>query len=179
MTEDLDAAAIAREILQGEVVEVEDPKIAASLMPAERAFELDAKIKAGISQIRRNWIDLAEHFYAFYTEKAWKSLGYENLRQWAAEPDIDLNHRQVYRLVEVWQTYVIESGISREELLQLNVSNAHAAIRALKRGAPIEEVVADVRELTIKDLNVKYNDGPKFEDFATCMSCGSRYRVKS
>lgn len=157
---------------------------------AHVAFSRESAIKGHIRALKGAWVDLARDLYEFAENEDWKVLGHSSLNAWMSDPDVDLDPRYGYILIDNYRQFVINAGVSEDELKQLNESKVQVVAPALRRGKVTpEEAVADCKTLGRDDLRERYHGkGPDRTTtynaggetgWAVCESCGSRYRVKT
>ena len=168
------------------------------ILPTEReaevAYEVEANIRAVVTEMRKGWLILARELHRFHDLKMWRALGYRSFEEWCASPDIDIKRRTVYGLIEVWQQLVVDRGVDPAQLEGCNVSTVREVLPAVRRGqVPVEEALADVRSLSRNDIRERYDRAPATSgpdtstrydaeaerEFAICPTCGSRYEVRS
>lgn len=160
---------------------------------AALAYAAEDGIKETLENLRHGWARLAGQLYDFQHRRLWEALGFLTYEEWLASPDIDLSRREVYSLVEAWRELVVQRGVAPKELEQLQVSKVRAVLPAVRQGrAELGEALADVRVLSKADLIEKYEGRPGTgpvtgghfdagaeDEWSTCSSCGSRYRLKT
>lgn len=160
---------------------------------ATSAFEAQEAIKATIRAMRVTWVRLAEQLYAFSEAKAWRALGYRSFEAWLSDPDIEINRRNAFYLIESWRELVVLRGVDPGRLEDLEVSKVREVMPAVRRGAvEIEDALDDVKALERDDLRQRYSgvgrpggdpigsaplDADAEPEYTVCGSCGSRYRV--
>lgn len=152
---------------------------------ADEAHAVAKKIEHSLHVMRREWAELAAHLYEFTSIRGWEALGYETLREFLAQPEIDIGERYVYQLVEAHRTLVVEGKVTTEQLSGVEVTKVRAIIPAVRRGeVEAEEALADAQVMTRSDLEHRYrNPGASIDPerepvWETCAHCGSRYPVK-
>lgn len=162
---------------------------------AAEAFAAQEAIKATMRAARELWIDLAEKIYNFSEAKGWRALGYRSFEQWLADPEIDLNRRNAFYLIESHRELVVRRKVDPKQLAGLEVSKVREVIPAIRRGAvDVEDALEDVRVLSRDDLRQRYSgigangagpvgaeplDADTEPEWAVCQSCGTRYRRKA
>jgi hypothetical protein len=153
---------------------------------AQEAFEAQEGIKQTIRRMRYQWAVLAGQLYDFHKRRLWEKLGYETVGDWMASPDIDLEYRQTYILIQVYREWVHKQGFSVEEVGRLNLSRLQVVTPAVQnRRISAKEAFADVESLSRTDLRERYQGLATIEQrleateeatYFTCPSCGSRVK---
>lgn len=153
---------------------------------AQLAFETEKRIKDQVQAIRTGWIALAGDLYEFTDKKMYDHLGYGSLNEWLAGPDIELERRMVMYLTSAWRELVVSRNVDPRQLEEVNVSKVSVVLPAIRAGnVEIEDALSDAKTLTRSDLEAKYGKAGKDAqgggdepEYATCETCGSRYKVK-
>lgn len=158
----------------------------------ETAYAMEEKIVVAIRDLRASWVELARLLYEFHAAQGWTQLGYEQVGQWLASPDIELGRRTFFNLVEMWRELVIERGVNPTVLGKADMTKVRDVMPAIRRGiTTAEEALGDAEALTRTDLRDKYQhavtpgdtspqDEPIKPDtfhYEVCQSCGSKIRV--
>lgn len=123
---------------------------------AEVAFTLQQQIIQGMSIAAVVWWKASEAMYEFHEMGGWGLLGYETLEEWLAQPDLSMSRSQFFRNVRAWRVLVVEQSIAPDQLESLQPSKVDEVLPAIRKGADIEDVLADVRTLGARDLRIKY-----------------------
>lgn len=151
----------------------------------DEAHAVAQRIEHSLHVMRREWAELAAHLYEFTKIRGWEALGYATLREFLAQPEIDIGERYVFQLVEAHRTLVVEGKVTTEQLAGVEVTKVRAIIPAVRRGdVEPEEALADAQVMTRSDLERRYrNPGAPIDpstepEWDTCPHCGSRYPVK-
>lgn len=131
------------------------------------------------------WIHLAGDLYEAHTDRVWEVLGYDSFEAWLAQPEIDLNPRHVYRMVQVWRELVVERDVSPETLDAAEVTKVAVVLPALRAGkTTVEDALADCATLSRSDLQERYAGNlqapiaPEAEDWHDCPDCGKPHKAK-
>lgn len=156
---------------------------------AQVAYKAQEAIKVTIRTMRVTWVRLAEQLYAFSEDHTWAALGYRSFEQWLADPDIDINRRNAFYLIESWRELVVIRGVQPEQLENIEVSKVREVMPAIRRGhVEIPEALEDARSLAREDLRERYSgvgrpgtDGPNDQPLEAtreperhqCPACGS------
>ena len=149
---------------------------------AEKAHEVEGKIKTGTGAIKQVWIALAGHLHEFYTERMWEPLGHDKFESWLGSPDIGLKRSQTYQLIEVYEELVVKRGVSQEELAALEMSKLAVVLPALRKGdVELDEVLSDCESLSRSALREKYGQAVPAErvPLTECEQCGKMCRSKT
>lgn len=149
---------------------------------AEKAFEVESKIKTGTGAIKQVWVALAGHLHEFYTEQMWVSLGHDKFESWLGTPEIGLKRSQTYQLIEVYEELVVKREVSQAQLAELEMSKLAVVLPALRKGdVELEDVLADCEELSRSALREKYGQSVPAEriPLTECEDCGKMCRAKS
>lgn len=154
--------------------------------PSDEAHELSRRIEHSLALMRREWAALAGYLYDFVETRAWVALGYDSLREYLAQPEVDVGERYVYQLIEAHRTLVVERQVAPERLADVEMTKVRAVIPAIRRGeVEVEEALADAQVMSRVDLERRYrNPGAPIDParepvWETCAHCGSRYPVKA
>lgn len=122
-----------------------------------QAHQDEAEIKAGLKDVRGGLWRTAKALYSFTENTGWTALGYESLGEWLADPDVTLTRSTYYRMLQAWTELHVLRKVPEDKLAALDLTKAHIALPALKRGdAPVDVIVADVEALGARDLREKY-----------------------
>lgn len=128
---------------------------------AKAAFDVETRIKGRILQIRGGWIELAADLHAFAQSEMWRDLGWRSFEAWLASPEIELERRQVYYLLEMWRELVVKREVKPEQLVGLGVSKIQEVLPAVRRGfVDIDQALSDVATLARDDLRKQYSTSP-------------------
>lgn len=124
---------------------------------AQRAFEVEQRIKHNIGQLRTVWILIAEDLYEFNKLQMWRDLGHVSFDEWCAGPDVDLSRRMVFNLIQIWRELVVGRGIKPKQLANVPTSKVTDILAAVRRGfVDPEDALADCRTLGRDDLRERY-----------------------
>lgn len=158
----------------------------------ESAYRLEEQIVVAIRDLRMSWVELARLLYEFHVAEGWQQLGYEQVGQWLASPDIELPRRLFFDLTAMWRELVVERGVSAAALGKADMTKVKDVLPAIRRGiSSPEDALADAEALSRTDLRDKYRgsvlasdgspqDQPIEADtfhYERCQACGSRIRV--
>ena len=83
----------------------------------QEAYETSEKIIAIRDNIEKGFLILAKLLYNFNKKRYYKTLGYPSLKAYCSDPDVDINVRTAFRLIDVYETFVIKLDIADENLL--------------------------------------------------------------
>ena len=132
-------------IVQGEVLD------------AKAAHDAEDRVKEALRDGKAALWKLSEALYDFDASKGWAALGYENLSQWLADPEIDMTRGTYYRWVNTWRKLAVEKGMKREQLEQVSASKAALIADDVVEGhVRPATALKDVQNLTAAQLRVKY-----------------------
>lgn len=173
---------------------------------AKAAFDVEVRIKGHVHAMRVTWIKLAEDLHAFSRSEMWRDLGWKSFEAWLASPEIDIERRQAYYLLEMWRELVVKRDVKPEQLEGLGPSKVQEVLPAIRRGfVDVADALSAVETLPRADLrrefSISANGGPpppsresgiggslapratteSFDaqaepDFYVCEACGSRVR---
>jgi hypothetical protein len=121
---------------------------------APRAEQLDAEIRQTATVIRAAWVHLAGCLHELHRDQHWRELGYESFASYL--DSIELDRGYAYKLLRVFRTLVLGHGVDPHVLEGVNADKLDIAVR--KGVSDVEQVLADVRELTPKQLLARYRD---------------------
>lgn len=165
---------------------------------AKAAHDVDKRIRTCVRTIRREWLRLAENLFAFKEAEQWRDLGLPSFNAYLADPELEIEPRYAYSLLEIWRELVVNRGVSPDELADIGVSKAQKVLPAIRRGyVDLPDALASAKVLKRDDLRREFapsqnpdappgapvaNDHrivPEDEpEFAQCEACGSMYRVR-
>lgn len=161
------------------------PRASTEEVEAREAFYAQEEIKTIIRRLRSGWIELAGHLYHFHRNRYWAKLKYSSVGEWLADPDIDIEWRQAYQMMQIYRVWVQQRGLE-EEVRELPISALQIVSGPVEKGrVPPKEALADVESLSRIDLRRRYGGLGTIENhleateeapFFTCSACGSRVR---
>jgi hypothetical protein len=124
---------------------------------AKLCFDLEQNVKAALQKGRQALWETAEALHKFDAENAWGPLGYENLSQWLADPEISMTSGTFYRLVSVHRKLIVQRKMQPEKVRGLELSKVAIVLPSIEKGkALLSEALGDVEKLGAKDLRDKY-----------------------
>ena len=148
---------------------------------------LDRDIRRCCQGIRRVWIHLAADLHEVHDNRAWEVLGHDSFEAWLADPEIDLNPRHVYRMIQVYRELVIDRRVPPGALEGAEVTKVAVVLPAIRAGTVTpEEALSDAATLSRSDLHDGYVTGnpraplaaenePEWHD---CPDCGRPHKAK-
>jgi hypothetical protein len=148
---------------------IPEPKGRRPAVDPARVRELHDEIARGVELISRSWVWLAERLHAFHELRGWEVLGFDALEHWLRSPGIGLSRSQFFRLVRVWRRLVVDHEVRPERLHGASLERLDVISRA-DGELPVEEALADVRELTMRELVAKYR-GKLLPPVGECPTC--------
>lgn len=161
------------------------------------AFSTERRIKQTVQLMRRAWVKIAADLYQFNEQQMWRDLGYDNFDAWIADPDVDMERRWAYQLIQNWREVVINGGAEPKALDGCEPSKIPEVLPAVRRGyVSLDEALEDVRTLSRTDLRERYRpqgqthqspngakpdttthyDAEQEPAWARCPTCGSRVK---
>lgn len=159
---------------------------------AQLAFNTEAEIKRLTNYLKTAWAKLAEDLYRFHDLEMWRDLGHESFESWLADPDIGLERRWVYYLIEFWRELVVHRGVDPKRLEWLQPSKIQAVLPAIRRNfVSADDALEDVAQLSRSDLKERYGtrgadggrpdtstryDAGSEPSYVICPTCGQRAR---
>lgn len=146
---------------------------------ADRALEIEGKVKEGIQAARTVWVALAAFLSEFHEQKLWIDRGHDTFDSWLADPEVDLGRSMAYALIQNYRffsTYEIYADLDLQDLANYEPTKLQVVIPALKSGAvDIEAALADVETLSRSDLKEKYGkSGGATRKTEKCGICGKQ-----
>lgn len=128
---------------------------------ALQAHELERAVKTYASQGREAMWKMARALYEFDEAEGWSALGgYEDLDDWLADPEIQLERKTYKRLVTAWRNLVVIGKVKPERLLTVDVSKVEVILPAVRAGRKtLKEALADAQALGWHDLREVYQGG--------------------
>jgi hypothetical protein len=158
------ATAAGELTVQGEIVEPGD------------AFVSHQKLIDGLNRSRLALALVAEAAYELSRSQGYRSLGYDTLAEYLADPAICLSRTTFFDLAAVYERYVVEGGADAQRLQVAGLSKLTIPLRALGSGeVDVDEALADVEELGRRDLRAKYQGEDEGEEQSgqpdSCLRC--------
>lgn len=142
-------------------------------MAAEHEIEVAQQAQAAIahdrqeeiltvwSAMRRKWLELAGLLYDFTKRRQYRDLGYHTFDEWLAAVDMDIGRRQIFKLIEIYETLVVERNLSVDELEGVQISKAYTVLNAVRNDqVEVDQALADARVLPVEDLKIRYKPRP-------------------
>jgi len=124
---------------------------------AEEMFKLDQEIKQNLRAGREAMWHAARAAYTFDEQSGWTALGYENMGEWLADPEVQLTRRTFTRMVRAFGETVVRRGIAESVVEQIDVSKVDIVLGRVSKGeVKIEDALEDAKELGARDLREKY-----------------------
>jgi hypothetical protein len=124
---------------------------------AQRAYELERKIKHAASHIHSAWWDLAEHLHTFHEGGYWRPLGYDTLAEFLAQPELGISRTQFFRLTKLWQDLVVVRQIKPESLHEIEPSKVREVAPAIMAGeVEPSKALSDAQALSYRDVRERY-----------------------
>lgn len=121
------------------------------------AFELEREIKTKVVGGREAWWQLAEVLYRFHEKSDPKYLGYEDVDEFLAQPEIGLSRRSYFRAVQLWSELIVVKQLPAAEVTEIEPSKAREVMPAIMRGdVKVEDALDDARALSKRDVIEKY-----------------------
>lgn len=159
-------------------------------LEGKEAFQEEQAIRQTIQRMRHEWVVLAGQLYHFHQHERWKDLGIPTFMEWLQGPEIDLEWRTVYTLLQVYKEFIERRHLPIERLGPIPVSKLHVVVSAVaKNRLSVDEALADAESLSRTDLREKYQGLSVIEDrlsegtrdmaFYTCPTCGSSVRRRA
>jgi hypothetical protein len=123
----------------------------------EQVFGYEQAVKAGLQKGREALWQVAEALSKFDADRGWQVLGHDTLTDWLADPEIGMPRSTYYRLVRVWDQFVIAKKVDVPALAQVDPSKVDLVLPALKNGTvTTKKALKDVEALGWRDLREKY-----------------------
>jgi hypothetical protein len=154
----------------------------------ERVGELDRRIRERVAGIRRQGIDLAEDFHAFNDERGWELQDCETVKEYLADPSIEIPYSTYRGMVQVFDELVVKRGIEKDRLAPVAMYKLQIALKKLRdpeSDVDIDEVISDAEVLGPQDFRAKYrgaltsgqDDGDDGGDEVECPACHHRFAL--
>jgi len=123
----------------------------------QECFEIEQRVKNGLAAGRAALWQLAEALYEFDEERGWSALGYEELVDWLADPEISTKSATYYQLVQTWRELAVMRKVDSKRLENLDRSKVGIVLRSITSGkVSLEDALADAGTLGARDLREKY-----------------------
>jgi hypothetical protein len=127
----------------------------------ELCFQLDQQIKQGIAKGREAMWEVAKAAHEFDEQSGWTALGYDQVGEWLADPEVSMSRRTFFRLVSTYRELVVLRKIKPAQLKELDTSKVDIVLPAVKSGrATLTDALEDVKGLGASDLREKYIKRP-------------------
>jgi hypothetical protein len=124
---------------------------------AERCFELEKEIKAGLQAGREALWRVARAAHEFDEENGWTALGYENVTEWLADPEVGMTRSTYFRMVGAYRELVVKKQLPMETVAELDVSKVDVVLPRVKGGTvSLKTAIEDMKTLGWRDLRTKY-----------------------
>jgi hypothetical protein len=124
---------------------------------AERAYELQEAVKAGLRAGREALWSLAKALHEIDEVRGWAALGYDTLGEWLADSEIGITRRTYFRLVKTYRGLVVRRSVSATSLQRLDPSKVDIVLPKVEKGdVLLEDALADVEAMPARDLREKY-----------------------
>lgn len=124
---------------------------------AAHAYDADQQIRVTVRKMRGLWVQLAEQLYRFHRAQLWRDLDFDTFEAWLEDPELELERRWVYQLIDLYQTLSVERQVPIAQLEALHVSKVREVLPAIRRGqVEIETALSDAGTLTRRDLELRY-----------------------
>jgi len=135
--------------------------------------------------LARNFLELGRQFKEIKDHKHYKTLGYESFNQYLATPEVTFHSSTAYRLIQIYEKFVIEFGVPEDKLIQVDRKKLEMLIPFVDKNN-YEEWFYKAKELTrydldkeIKQLDELHCTHSWFKDeIWTCTKCHTRSRYK-
>lgn len=126
---------------------------------AAAAFVAHQRLLDGLGAVRAGLVQMARGCHDLSVGEGWLALGFENVSEYLASPEITLSRSQFYRLADIWQQYVVDGGLRPEVLAAADESKLEVPLPALRQGVvSAERAAADATSLTRRDLRERYRE---------------------
>lgn len=143
-----------------------------------RAQQLEHQIVAGCRAIRGAWMQLASLLYEMNAGQHYLLLGHETFKSWLGTPEVGLSQSHAYALIGIHAEFVIEHGISPEQIGAIEATKLAETLPALRAGADPLELISDAAALSRSDLREKLgHDGDRLDAETArpiCPNCQQR-----
>lgn len=130
-------------------------------------WELHQELLSSVVHVTKYLWKIAGILWRIKQESLWKQLGYESFADYCANPEIRLSRAQAYRLIAVWDTYVVKGGMLKHldklqdvslEKLFVTTKVVAGELGKLASGKPAEEVEKEIEEWIEKARSLGYHD---------------------
>ena len=128
----------------------EDGVLAVALREA-RALFLQQDIQSRLTDIEKNFIEIASDLWEVYRDQLWEPLKFNNFEEYLYSPEVDLSKAVGFGLKTLGM-YREQGLLTDEWLLRVGTSKARTLLPKLKEGVDIEEWKASAEMLTNLDL---------------------------
>jgi hypothetical protein len=136
--------------------------VARDLTPAEaeerRAScdRLDGQIKTALAVGRAAAWELSRRLHEFHEEHGWSAVGFDKLKDWLAQPDVDITESAYHAAVDRWEQIVVLRRVDSGRLESLAPTKVDLVLPKLKAGhvqlEPALEDAATLPQRKLKDL---------------------------
>jgi hypothetical protein len=86
--------------------------------PVDSAFIRGEKIKSLKHDAERTFLELGQELYEFVQCRDFKALGMDTFEEWIAQPDVNISRTLAYRLMGIYETFVLQYEVPLAGLLE-------------------------------------------------------------
>jgi hypothetical protein len=142
---------------EGESVGAETRLEKADQKLIDKAFALERQLKKALLTGHAAWWATAKIAYEMHQERGWELLGYEQVGEWLAQPDIGMSRSGFFKASQTWRDLVEVKHIDVETLQEIEPSKAMEVRPAIMSGnVKPEQALADAETLSFRDVIEKY-----------------------
>jgi hypothetical protein len=117
----------------------------------EAAFANHQDIVNAVRMGKRSCAVLGRLFYENKKYKLYDKMGYKSVEEYAESPEVDMSRATVYGLSEVYERYVLQLGVSEEDVAMAGVKKLRLLTGKVNK-SNVGEWVAKAQTLSYRDL---------------------------
>ncbi|GAG58742.1 unnamed protein product [marine sediment metagenome] len=144
---------------------------------AKIAFDNHQHIIGLKSHITKSLLELAFFLKGNHDNKYYNALGYDHWSEYLGTPEIGLTRSWAFKLIKVYETWVIKYTIPVEQLQDVDVEKLYIATTLIK-GEDYEERLEQARTLSRSDLREFTSGGYKKYKMIECPYCHEKFEIK-
>jgi hypothetical protein len=142
---------------------------------AVHKHELLCRVK---EEVHRNFLSMAILLKVIRDKKLYEHLNYDSFDEYCSTPEIDLSRSQVYKLINVYETWIEEFGHKQEEIEMISIEKLYIAGSQAKQDDQ-EEWLEKARTLSRDDLKASTPGGKQRFQKVRCPHCGTEFNVNN
>ena len=137
--------------------------VTGEVLPVERSARSDSahvayrQLVGALEHVNAGIAGVCEACYQLREAEGWVALGYTSLRELCAQPEVTISAGHFYKLAQVWQAYVVDGGLTGDQVAMADVGKLTRPLAKLNAGeVGAEDALNDAIALADQDLREKY-----------------------